>query len=89
MNQEEHDKLIALEAETKVRWENHAKRSEDIWGQIQGQIKAIFTKIDNLQCQTHAEKHRGINKQIAWLWSLIVLILSSCLGGFVYLMRNM
>ena len=75
MNQEEHDKLIALEAETKVRWDNHAIRSEEIWEQIQEQIKAIFCKLDGLQCQSHAEKHRGHNKQMACFWGVLIILI--------------
>ena len=83
MNGEERDKLIALEAETKVRWDNHAQRSEEIWTQIQGQIKAIFCKLDNLQCQAHAEKHKGHNKQIAWIWGLMLLILGCLVRAYL------
>jgi len=70
MEQEERDRLTVIETETKIRWDNHDKRSEEIWKEVKGSIKAIFIKLDNLQCQTHAEKHRGHNKQITWLWRL-------------------
>jgi len=70
MEQEERDRLTVIETETKIRWDNHDKRSEEIWKEVKSSIKAIFIKLDNLQCQTHAEKHRGHNKQITWLWRL-------------------
>ena len=75
MTDEERDRLIALETETKIRWDNHSKRSEEIWGQIQGQIKAIFCKLDKLQCQSHKEKLNGIDKQMACFWGILIILI--------------
>jgi len=87
VNGDERDRLIKLEATMKERWDNHDKRSDEIWKRIEGNIKGIFGKLDVLKCQTHAEKFNGHSKQIAYLWTLLVLMLSSCVGGFWWLLK--
>jgi len=82
MNGEERDELIKLKALTEEKWRSHDIRSEEIWREIRGNIKAIFTKLDHLPCGTHTEKFKHIEGSIAKLWfGFVVVILSGIVLG--------
>ena len=88
MDSNERDRLIRLEATMKERWDNHDKRSDEIWHRIEGQVKAIFIKINGLTCQTHREKFKSQEKQMNWLWKLVSGIVLSMIGGFLWVIRK-
>ena len=69
MNGEERDRLIKLETKFKERWDNHDKRSDEIWGEIKSQL----AKLDHLPCSVHSEKIKSINIRFGLLWSVLVL----------------
>ncbi len=82
------ERLVRLETLFKERWDNHDKRSEEIWKEMQGNIKAIFHKFGKLQCGVHIERMKGLDTQIVRIWALIILIISGCLCGFWYMIRG-
>jgi len=70
MNGEERDRLTVLETLFNERWNNHDKRSEEIWKKIEKQLE----KLDELPCAVNKEKFRSINNRITFMWVVIVLI---------------
>jgi len=77
MNGEERDRLTILEtlfkSDSKIRkerWDNHDKRSEEIWKRIEKQL----TKLDLIPCAVNEEKIKSINNRITFMWVVIVLI---------------
>jgi len=81
MNGDERDALIKLKATFEERWKNHDKRSEEIWKEMQGNIKGIFSKLSILPCKIHEEKFKGHDKQIAWIWRLLIVLLIVFIGA--------
>lgn len=65
MNGEERDRLIKLETTFKERWDHHDKRSNEMWGELRDQIRSIFSKLDNLRCDTHHEKFNALETIVA------------------------
>ena len=66
------ERLIKLETLFKERWNNHDKRSDEIWTEIRENIKDIKVDMNNFPCDSVLEKIKGINSKIAWLWIIVV-----------------
>jgi len=81
------ERLVKLETLFSERWDNHDKRSEERWKELQGNIKAIFSKFGKLQCDVHVERMKNIDSTMVKMWALIVLVLSGCVGGFLWMLR--
>ena len=42
----------------------------------------------NLQCDRHDERMNGLKGDITWMWAIMSVMLSGCIYGFWFLIRN-
>jgi len=82
-------KFVELRTIVSERWKSHADRSrelrEDInyqFDQLKKDIEKIITRLNILNCQSHAEKMVSFDKSIKVLFTLITLIIGSIVTGF-------
>ena len=72
-------KFKALKNEFKYRWDTHDKRSDEIWGEIRGDIKSICKELKTIA---------SLKTSVNWLtWSVRGIIIS-LIGGFFWLIRK-
>ncbi len=75
MDKDLNDRLIALETESQIRWENHDELSNQRHQENREVLDKIFNKLDNLPCEIHTGKMKGLNKDIKWIWRVISFFL--------------
>ena len=77
MEKEVIERLTAVETEVKNQKEIIVQQHQE----TRDTLKTIFKKLDCLPCNGHTEKFKGINKQIAMLFSLVTVVI---IGGIVF-----
>ena len=64
--------LEVLKALFNERWDNHDKRSESIWEEIKDKLK----KLDDIPCEVHKERIRGVTSKVLFLeWVVFVVVI--------------
>ncbi len=68
-------RFSVLEALFKEKWAAHDKRSDENWTEIRKKL----VKLDNLPCEAHSERQKGLQKQMNWIWGLLAGLLLICI----------
>ena len=80
MNGREKERLVKLETKFKERWDNHDKRSEEIWSEIKKDIKNIYNLFGEIQksyfklpCHSMATRITLIMIAVGFLYSFLAM----------------
>ena len=71
--------VVELRTKAETRWDNHDKRSENIWKEIKENTAWLQSNIAKLPCRTHIETLNWHTKLLWTLW--IVVIVAGVING--------